>query len=55
MGQETAEGICVAGIGATSGKAALELNLTNVIWTENPGIEGFVKSIMTALLMSKPL
>ena len=55
VGQETAGSIGVVGIGATSGKAALKLDLKNVIWAENPGIEGFVDSIMTALLMTAPL
>lgn len=55
MGQETAESIGVAGIGETSGKAALKLDLKNVIWAANPGIEGFVDSIMTALRMTTPL
>ncbi len=45
----------VAGIGSTSGNAALKLNLNNVIWAEDPGIDGFVDSIMTALKMTAPL
>ena len=55
VGQETAECIGVAGIGSTSGKAALDLDLKNVIWTERPGLEGFANSIMTALKMAAPL
>jgi len=55
VGQETAECIGVAGIGSTSGKAALKLDLRNVIWTEKPGLEGFADSIMTALKMATPL
>ena len=48
-GAAGAQRVAVAGIGATSGKAAQSLGLREVSWPDEPGFEGFLECILQTL------
>ena len=55
VGLERVQQMYVACIGSTSGEAALKLGLDKdkVFWAESPGMEGFLASVMSAVVCAQ--